>query len=524
MKDVNKVAPAALSDSVTTDPMLGFDQVVALTQQTINAQFELLFQEGVISNTLSLTQPAGGGQAVGFSGPIIAPRVNINLPDTFNPQQVEFIVPFGQGATAKFYDSVTGQPTTLQIDNWQIALTVNLQQLQIAKDFSNVAVSEKAKEAINPYINQDVYSVYGVLLNLDDVDYSTARIFKEDRTPAGTQLVAILDYLVGQLKGSKNPFLISVSPVPSGAQTGVNGFKPTSVIYNTYLYRNEQEDNDYSTYNMLVMNQGHPAPLSSATMQTFTGQPLVPQDSEAYGRMFISRDQFEHVYIEGMVLPALKTAMGTNTSFTRAASGGWSVAEGWDNGHQNDGDGPKIGSDTGVNVYGKSSTERKFFIQIDEDASTENAIVLNGHGSFKNKVDMHYYPLWIRTHYAWASREQDFTFKVTLSAGSDGKIVISQPDIVAADPKKDQWENASLKITDWLTGLLGHSFEDWVEDQNKNFKDFQDAKFTHFTTDAEGLFNNLENIVILPAASAYFFKNLTINIDGNVQLDLRSKS
>jgi len=72
-----------------------YDMVLAVSQDTINNQFFLLFAEGVISNTININYITGQPQYV-LNATVNAPTVEMVL-NPANPNQLNFNINFASG-------------------------------------------------------------------------------------------------------------------------------------------------------------------------------------------------------------------------------------------------------------------------------------------------------------------------------------------------------------------------------------------------------------------------------------------
>jgi hypothetical protein len=499
--------------------LLNFDQVVALTQQTINTQFELMFLNGTIDKNLNFTIPSN--DKIGVTATLNSPTVSIALnKETVNPQQVRFNINIDTGSAT--YYSPVGKLESEDISGYSITLNVNLTKLTVNPDYTGLKVGNSTKAVINPFLNQDMYTVTAILLDFDNLNYSTAEIYNKNGVlDPNSTLTTLFSEITNALIKDGNPYLISVHPKDTQAvDTGIDAFKPTAVMYNTHLYNNTNAASDLSTYNMCIMNQQHPLPWTNVTLPKFT-QNLIT-DTNTYGRMFISNSQFCSAYIEDLVLPVLKNAMGANADFTKNGNS-WGYDHQTNQNNQHDGHGIVVGSDSGIlDIYGNQQVHNSCTLNFNPADSTANSIVLNGSGYFYIKTDYYERPLGIWAHDAWNSAKKSFSFTITLEAGADGKITISftlnSPAAVT-----HTWENFVIKFADLFNAGLQSS----LDATNGCYTSFENGEFSNFSSNASSAFNVLESMVILPAATSYFFKNASLDSSTgspNIQFDLTTKN
>ncbi|MEE4379454.1 MAG: hypothetical protein V2J55_18360 [Candidatus Competibacteraceae bacterium] len=474
--------------------LLDFDQVVALTEQTINTQFELMFMMGVIEKNISLKLAPSSD--FGIFGTIRAPTVSIALYNTVNPTQVAFNIPFDTG-TAK-YSSPLGQTEELDISGWTIALDVNLAKLTLTSDYKGVKVSHAAKNTADTFLGQSMYTVSAILLDFDNnLNYDSAEVFDKAGNPANnTTILTMLNSLINHMIKDGNPYLLSINPTLSEASDpGLDVFKPTGVMYNTHLYNNVNSISNFNTYNMLVMNQGHKLPWTETTLPKFT-QNLASDNSQIDGRLYISKDQFISGYIEPEILPVLAKAMGGEAKFT-GGDGSWSYKY-------------ILNTEVGA-IY--TEYRNTCSLKIDPDPSGSDKVLLSGDGAFW--VQQKSYETTLKNIHNWtATAEQKFLYVMTLEAGKEGKITINFAE-TKEDPTRSTWVSEAEKI-------LGFSVPQGLLDALvAGLKQMEVKVVDKFTEKSEHAFKVLQASVILPAGKTYFFKNMTLTSEQDVQLDIK---
>lgn len=495
--------------------MLNFDQVVTLTQQTINTQFLLMTMNGTIDKTLDVTMPSN--PKIGIKGTLKPPSVSIRLDQGINSQQVRFNINVDKGTATYF--SPTGELKNEVVDGYTLAMTVDLMELTVTSDYKGLKVGDNTKAQTNQFLSQDLYTVTAILLDLDNVNYSTAKIYNADGSEnKSSTLSTLLSEIIKALIKDGNPYLVSIHPKEKAtSQNGLDGFKPTGVMYNTHLYNNLNTESNQSTYNMLIMNQGHALPWTNVTLPKFSNNLI--DNAKADGRMYITKSQFDSVYIEAMVLPILKQAMGGQADFTRSGDK-WTYSHSTSQGNQNDGHGPVVGSDSGIlDIYGNDQSSSYCELNFNKNDSTLNQIVLKGSGNFYFRTDYYEKPFGIWAHDAWCTATKTFTFSIILEAGADGKLTI-RFDSSTQDAVKDSWENIAVKFADLFSAGLQSS----LDSANNSYASFEQGRFSQFTSNAVNAFNVLEKMVILPGASTYFFKDISLNNESDIVFDLKIKN
>lgn len=477
--------------------LLGFDQVVALTQQTINTQFLLMYLNGTISSKIA--DPADADSKGGIFGTIKAPTIEISLPGRIDPGQVTFNINLDK-AQARYSDPAGAAPASVDVSGWRIAVTVDLRRLALPDP--SVRLGEATQKQIDG-LSGDIYTMYSVLLDLDNADVETAQIFDA----AGTlnqddRLAGLVADVLLRLRAEGNPYVVTVLPTVSQARdTGLEALRPTSVTYNTHLYGNAAAQSPFNTFNILIMNEDHAPPA-------FDGQPpafdrnLAPESQAVHGRFYLSKSQFAAAYVEALVLKKLAQAMGGQAEFKPAGGDTWTYDWTWTN--DPDEHGTKLGG-----VWFKETRRNRCTLQLDAGASTSAKVVLSGTGYFEENVDTYeQYIVFVHTNNV--NYRRPFSFSIALEAGVDGKIGATV-DIRKGAAQDSTWTlwgsdpNIARQNLDRIAQSVGSLASD---------------EMTSMLVAATDLFDGLKSAIILPGASQYLFKNFCFAPSGDLQLDI----
>lgn len=524
--------------------LLNFDQVFSITQQTINTQFQLMTESGDIDKNIDM--PCGNG--TGFNGTINAPIIDINVPNTVSTQQVTFSLPFSSGK-AKYY-SPNGNLVTEDLSGWRIAMTVDLAKIDLRTNGDEVKLTNEASKQVQKYLSQSNYSVYAILLDLANVNSGTAQVFdSKGNQVENSSLVTLLSHFLEYLKKDGNPFIVSINKERTPTDTGIDAFKPTGVMFNTHLYDNKQTSSDLNTYNTLIMNQGHPLPYTPVTLPKF-GENLVPAEPGVNGRLYISKGQFSKGYVEPIVLPVVRKAMSFVPSSAQFSTGDskWVLNYELDNSSENDGHGGFLGEKKfEKSILGKHITFATF--KLYQASIVKYCLDLkcepNGSLSLKSQNSSVLYEKrtyflhgdifdaaggWAKIGFAEASLP--FSFDVNFEAGANGKFTVS-PHIEAEEMVKssDQhfpgWVPSGImsKVEEWVFDLIHQtSVKDLLNDMAIRLSNDLSQSFDGMHDFASESLEALGDVVVLPAANSYFFKNAGIDAQGNVYFDTAVKS
>ncbi len=510
-----------------------YDMVLAVSQDTINNQFFLLFAEGVISNTINIAYMPSN-PALQLNATVNAPTVEMEL-DPVNPNQLDFNINFASG-TFTYMDFAISPttPQTADVSGWVITMLVNLEQMTITSATpAGLNVSSGAQNVLNNYVGDDAFTIEALFLDFDNVNLSQLIINADgvqmqSSDPRYPWLLTAMQQMIASLKTSGNPYILGFhasSNHPEGTNPQLPKLAPTGVqfISNQYNYTNGNHapaDDGLSCLCYLTMTDNQSFPFPDGKEPTFVWNPIPTASVQA--RMFIDNNTFNTGYIHDLVLPVLKSALNTPGDWTQTGNS-WALDYQWNNGDQNDGHGPVVGEDWPENIYGLTTIENSCTIALDVTNSTANQLLYNGSGYLYQKLDFYEHPLDIWMHDAWTSTKLSFTFTLTISAGANGDLSVTFTPS-AGQPDQEHWENDLIKISDFLTKLFGSSFEDQLDTINSQWADFEKFQFSSFTTSAAQGFQGLSAQLILPAPQQFYYSNIGLNSENDVVLDIGYKS
>ena len=511
-----------------------YDMVLAVSQDTINNQFFLLFAEGVISNTIDIAYMPSN-PALQLNATLNAPTVELEL-DPVNPNQLDFNINFASG-TFTYMDFSTKTPTmqTADVSGWVITMLVNLEQMTITSATPpGLNVSSGAQGVLNNYIGNDAFTIEALFLDFDNVNMSQLIINADGvkMQPTDPRYVFVLmamQQMIASLKTNGNPYILGFhasSNHPEGTNPQLPKLAPTSVqfISNQYNYQNGQQgptDDGLSCLCYLAMTENQPLPFPDGKEPTFVWNPI--PSSSVQARMFIDNNTFNTAYVHDLVLPVLQKALNTGGNWTQSGDSWTLDYQSNIGGNDNDGHGIVVGEDWPENIYGLTTTENFCTIALDVTNSTANQLLYNGSGYLYQKLDVYEHPFDIWMHDAWTSTKLSFTFTLTISAGANGDLSVTfNPS--AGQPDQQHWENTLIKISDFLGQWFVTKFEDQLETINSQWADFEKFQFSSFTTSAAQGFQGLSAQLILPAPQQFYYSNIGLNSENDVVLDIGYKS
>lgn len=516
-----------------TTQLNNYDMVLAVSQNTINNQFFLLFAEGVISDTINIAY-LSSNPALQLNATVNAPTVDMELSPA-NLNQLNFNINFKSGTfTYMDYALDPNNPQSADVSGWVITFLVNLQQMTI--DSANppgLNVSADAQTALSSYVGDAAFTVQALFLDFDDVNLSqviinAAGIEMQSNDPRYPWVLTAMQQLVASLKSSGNPYILgfhAASNNPSQTNPQLPALAPTRMqfISNQYNYPAGTQgpaDDGLSCLCYLTMTGTDPFPYPDGKVPGFVWNPI--PSAQLQGRMFIDNNTFNSGYINTLVLPVLQQAMATPGNWSQSGNS-WTLDYKTDDGNHNDGHGPAVGKDWPENIYGLTTIENFCTIALDVTNSTANQLLYNGSAYFFQKLDLYEHPLGIWAHDAWTSTKLAFTFTLTISAGASATLLVTFTP-TAGTPDQQNWANPVVKFTDAISSLFNSSLENQLKQLNSQWTAFESWEFSSFTTNAAQGFQGLSEQLILPAPQQFYYSNIGLNSENDVVLDIGYKS
>jgi len=511
--------------------------VLAVSQDTINNQFFLLFAEGLIANTINIPYAQSNPSLV-LNATMNAPTVGMVL-NPPSPNQLDFNLNFASG-TLTYTDPFGSDPTQVQttdVSGWVITLLVNLSNMTInSASPAGLTVSSSAQSSLSSYVGNNAFSIQALFLSFDNVTLSQAVITAgglqlQPSDPRFIPVLGALEQLIGSLKTSGNPYILGfhvASNNPQQTNQQIPALAPTGVEFlsNQYNYpagspSGDNSDDGLSALCYLAMTNNAQFPYPDGKVPAFTWNQIPA--AAVQGRMFIDNNTFDTGYIQDLVLPVLLTALGGNGTWAANGDNSWALDYKSDDSDQNDGHGPVLGSWADINVYGVTSNEVNCAIALNVADSVSNQVVYSGSGFFFTKLDFytHLFDIW--DHACWVSTNYPFTFTLTLSAGADGTIDVAFTT-TPGTPDPQSWSSWNFALGQAIAGFVDSSAKNQLTAQAALLETFQNAEFTSFTTSATQGFQALSEQLILPAPQQFYYSNIGLNSENDIVLDIGYKS
>ncbi|MEL7116237.1 MAG: hypothetical protein AAGP08_11715 [Pseudomonadota bacterium] len=541
--------------------LLGFDQVVALSQQTINSQLSYIWSRSFAGFRFSLTEDADDY----INATTAAPVINVHLPGNqdigeFDNGKVLLIFTLTGGSAQGHYGG--GIIQFPDLTGYTVQYGVNLAAIDPLDPDAGVSVSDSVQQQLDA-ISANIYAISSVILDIDNIQYTDPDCIVYD--PDGTeipQLETVLESFMTSVKTAAggNPFLLVFNRnlLPDASPSaGLQAFDPTSAAYRTELVGNTMADNDLNSVNLMIMTQNNTAPSLSSTA-TYPVN-LGPSDSSSDGVMHINADQFNTDYLYNTVTRAISDSMqhaliqcwndattnATSPSFQdqnffSPTSTGWHFHWAHKDGTPGDddtyGSSPVVGSDSGISdIHQITQIYCDCSINFPTSSADGTSLELAVTGDIKVYGDWYEVIItWVHDGQVLVGRDFTATIKIEPGAsgsGAPGALSVTFNDLnkttgmVTNEKGKDfhppddsphVWENAGGEILDAIASVFGQStFKDISNDFESNADTAINSFFSDFTSSATAALSGLSSSVIMPTGDAYLFTTAQVDNEGN---------
>lgn len=522
----------------------GYDEIIAITQNTINSQFIPLCppdNSGPIPSSwgvqLNPDAEPGTNQAWPYLqvDSMAPPTVSVKLSDgSVNPTQLLMTLHLTSGYLQYF--DLYGQEQTEQVVNWDVNFIVLLNQMTISsdEDLSKFASPQPVIDQVTGYLNSADFTVASLFCDFENTNFTSMTIsMSGDNLDPTSQVFLTAEALISGylqlIQGTANPFILGYpvsSTNPQEASPGIPAFAPTAAAFSTNPYHypsgdeGDTSDDGLSTLNFLLMTEQDPLP-DYATNDAFAFNWV--DDSSVQGIMAIRANLFQDGYVTDLLLPHLKSALGIPSSVNWIANTDtpyWAISYiETPYANENGGKGHIIGKDSGIlNVYEQLTNQVTCNVTLEPGPD----VVLSGSGNFYSKADVYEYPFGIKEHMMWSSASMDFTFTISLVAGTEAAngTIVTSFTCSNTGVQEDEWQNIEVKIADWIVGWFSDVNQDFENDIQQSIDNLTNSNYEQLNTDLNSALSAMSSQVILPNASVYFYKNISLDDQYNVRLDV----
>lgn len=308
----------------------GFDMIVCLTQNAVNAQMMTMSRIGKVDPSRAFFPETIDWKFTNgeIKATLSNPLVNF-MPAHSNYQQMTFILPFASGKLLTYTVDTSKNPPTVvtnktDISGWQVAFTVNLDEMAFGTSAREAAVNSGA---ITPEAHESLASkvdhLFDVKALILDFTKSNFAEFDPDHTkmPGATpgEQTAISNALTVFFNNLKSPYIIAVNSGSKNVAATATQVAPTlvpsgvcyTVFGNASAYTPDGPANGISTLNILTTTDGHAA-LPAKPNGIFQS-PFITDNLNS-GQLLISRASL----VENFLLKQLGQRLGS--AFTTVSS------------------------------------------------------------------------------------------------------------------------------------------------------------------------------------------------------------
>ena len=511
----------------------GYNLVLTISQDTLNNQFFLLMAEGTIDSRLNIAYAPTLPDLV-LNAQVNAPTVQLVMQPA-SPLQAVFNINFKSGTFTYMDYMLTPPLQTADVSGWVFSMVVDLTQMAInSTQPAGLVVSAGAQEQLGKYVGDPAFSLQALFLNFDNVNLSTVSVTAADvkMQPSDARypwVLSAIQALMANIKQSGNPYILGYhasSNDPTQTTPQVPLLASTSMQFVTDQYNYPAGSTDHSKDGLsalcyVTMTENLPVPYPDNKVPSFSWNPIPAPAVQ--GCMFIDNATFNRGYVMGAVLPVLSQALQSRVAWTQSGNS-WSLTDNRNDGDQNDGHGPVVGSDSGIlDIYGLHTNNRGCTLTLNVAASVGNQLVYDGTGFFYRRLDLYERPFGIWAHDAWTSSNLPFTFTLKLVAGANGTVTAT---LVPAQGSaaQDNWANPIVKFTDLIAQLFNASLEDQLQKIDNSYTEFEQGQFTQFGNSTAQAFQALSEQLILPAPKQFYYSNVGLNSENDVVLEIGYKS
>ncbi len=519
----------------------GFDMLVAISENTINYQFQQLHRHDHLPREWDLTAADTGISIKARLDP-----ATVSLSVKGQARKVIFITHLKSG-TFTYYDGFgrNAVEKEIQIKDWQYAFEVNLdmQAIKLAaiKDRAErggVFIPNVVYDHLEEFTD-DMFKIQHLYMDFQDsniASYDTAHTVMKGNdgknlTPGQmAQFGSGLTAYFKSLEGSNHPYILGYSVESKDAKKGDGNatFKPSSCTFSTFEH---PQDNGLNALNFLVMTDNHSLPTDQAAGIGMGGYLSSNEDD---GKFVIAGNRFFKDWLSGIIEDSLRVSSPLTRLSGQAAdaiSAYMNVAHPAMNASGNC---IKDFYQIGPYEWSKIHEDAVGMIDITESSHEDGlaAVMIRNEGSEKIKVTV--YGIWnynpkaswnptaapsghigIKSRVTWTNE-----FEVV--CGNDGQIAI-------ANQVNTMGEHSIERDTDGLSSVIlavedlipfiktpGEHLDEMGEKINDRMED---------AVKSRGIIpNTLQNRFILPAGDVFFFENLQLNSKGDATMDITYKS
>jgi hypothetical protein len=495
----------------------GFDIVAAITEDTINFQFEQLFAQGGMPTTLKLDLSDTG---ISIDARLAPPEVSLLVPDT--TATVLFLLHLSSGSFS-YYEGFgpKAKPNTVPIKNWVYAFRVNMNFAALAADaLKKGNLSEVVRRSLSAF-DSKMFTIKQLLLDFEncdiaDFDPTHTSMPLPDGKPASpntiTQWQTGLSNYFKSLKGTGNPYVLgyAVQSNDADADPGTPALlNPTGGTFSTFQ---DGRTEGMSTLNFLLKtDRVSDDKLPPVPPNGVFDKPLVT-DTAYDGAMVIDSDVFRAGYLEQVLLPGIAEAAGVPTLAPATDHNAdyrvWSSSmDSTDNG--------RVVADAGLlNIYQDFSNHRDCTVAVSPGS------IITVDGTLRVGYVWYDKPFngYVEAGHVTVTREWHAVLE--LSAGPDGRLTLVLNSFDSGQVQTERSEN----ILEQLLDLVGAG----VDRAESEFADaLSQMQGTIAGNISRGISETLAALggrIVLPGGQVFFFSNAVLDEELNLVCAVQYKT
>jgi hypothetical protein len=511
--------PQAQAYEHAASALLDYDIVVAISQGTLNFQFQHLWKHKVLPQAFDIK--VGKKELnVTAMGPPVVDLAMVTSKLARDAESALLKLPITHGSFT-YWDTSGDDPVlkTEPLDGVTMAFRVELKLEETSLDAIQ-RTSDQGDSSFNLVesfsdFSEEVFDISHVLADFEHVDLDTwdpdSSILGGLSAEGGTELAKFWSTYLQEAAKSANPYILgySVTKQPDSQLPADKAlFAPTAATFSTSVHTPPSPDTaGLATLNFL-MASGSPdvSPPSGQFASNWIPSP------DVYGTFAVSRQLFRERYVAQYVLPRIADAMGIPEAFTETATG-WTVAhsESSKTNHPN--------LDSGmVDVHQTDSYDAGCDVTI---ADGSFPVMVTASGYMYRKAFFEEHPLGIDTTY-WGDARQEWTLTIEVSAADNGELVLA-PAVTAGQLKTNSDESWLAKAADAVGGLFTRTVAQNMDDIKQLLGSIENDLVQAFQGRLAAGLNGLQTMIVMPAGDTFDFKQVALSPEGNLLMQATYK-
>ncbi len=533
--------------------------VWAITQNTVNSQLDWLSGQTIPTQVTIGNLDDYDGSIVGTIAP---PTVDFA---TGEPHLAYLYLTFQSGTFEYWHGHGRNQVTkTSDIKGWKIAFSVHLNIAQIAQDYikGSKAVPREILDMLTKF-DDTMFSIQSIFMDFQNSDLSTFNDLKsklpdEIDNEVKDNFNQMMRLWLLNHKGTDNPFILGFPVTHKQVSDDVKAvLNPTGANLSTHAYEYPENKNDgskdgLSTLNFLMVTGNRNILKEPALMRPDAGSfhKNLVETNDIDGKGIIARETFFNNYLWDLLIKPFQDKVMKLGDYAHARDDARKRHKNFreeindkTNGFVEDTDGWHYGDhvklswkETGDPIHLRESEQNiqfKVSVSMANDFRPEmmNAqrLTLTITGSVyryewdQTELDMG--PLGdLYVGKGWANALLSYTITIQFITGIDGKISIyyssKNNDIV-----KDSGTGGVFKMADFFNEIfnIDSIAKDWSTNA-ASLANVESDMVSKLLKETGPILDNAMTKLILPGRKEFFYKNILMNTDGDIEIDLAYKT